>query len=67
MRIAAVGSPRGTGGIVTIPAPRRPRPLPFEETLGVDRREVPGAAIAAVDVATLTGDWVSGAVPQVSQ
>jgi hypothetical protein len=79
-RIAAAGSPRGTRGITTTPAPRRPRELderddpvravPVERAVG--RLAAVGrdpAAAVAVDGAAPAGSAPggSGAVPQTSQ
>jgi hypothetical protein len=66
VRIALTGLPLGTGGIATMPAPRRPRVLPvFDDPVRADPRERGVDAMGAVDVGTaLVG---AGAVPQTSQ
>jgi hypothetical protein len=74
--IAAAGSPFGTRGIATIPAPRRPRVLADRtDPLRADRADralgllsalaVDGGSDRAVEGGS--GALVAGAVPQTSQ
>jgi hypothetical protein len=72
--IAAAGSPRGTRGIVTIPAPRRPRVLDAERDdpvriVPVDRAVGRLIAVPRVPEVPAVGadPGGAGAVPQTSQ
>jgi hypothetical protein len=66
--IAAAGSPFGTRGIATIPAPRRPRALEdFDDALRPVRADRALGLLSALAVAGGSGAPVAGAVPQTSQ
>ena len=68
VRMAAAGSPFGTGGIATIPAPRLPRALADgDDALRAVRTDGSEKSLRAVVVDNVCGATVSGAVPQMSQ
>jgi hypothetical protein len=67
--IAAAGSPFGMRGIVTIPAPRRPRELlDLDEPVRAVRTDDPVEPVEPLRaVAAGCGGLAAGAVPQRSQ
>jgi hypothetical protein len=66
--IAAAGSPFGTGGIATIPAPRRPRALAdFDDLAGAICTDRAVELPRTVAVAGICGPAVVGALPHTSQ
>ena len=68
VRIAADGSPLGTGGIETTPAPRRPRPVPDFVNPVWAARPGPVAPLGALCVAsTCCVPVAGGAMSQTSQ